>query len=309
MQRKDHLDAFAIGLLIACCAFWGFQQVLVKATLADLPPVFQAGVRFAGTTVVLWLWCRWRGIALWERDGSLRPGLLAGFLFSMEFFCLFNGLQFSAASRLTVFLYTSPLWAALVLHWFVPSERLRAVQWLGLVFAFGAVAFTLRDGFVGAQTATQHWGDLLGIGGGIAWALTTVVIRTTVLSTVGAEKMLFYQVACSALVLPLLSYELGEHWSWPWEFSAFALGSLALQTVVGAFASYLSWMWLLSRYPANKIGAFAFSTPLFALFFGSLWLGEQITLSLLGALAMVGVGISLVNRRKPAQIPASQTEQ
>jgi len=82
-----------------------------------------------------------------------------------------------------------------------------------------------------------------------------------------------------------------------------------LQTVVGAFASYLSWMWLLSRYPANKIGAFAFSTPLFALFFGSLWLGEQITLSLLGALAMVGVGISLVNRRKPAQAPASQTEQ
>jgi len=103
MQRKDHLDAFAIGLLIACCAFWGFQQVLVKATLAEVPPVFQAGVRFAATTVVLWLWCRWRGIALWERDGSLLPGLLAGFLFSMEFFCLFNGLQFSAASRLTVF--------------------------------------------------------------------------------------------------------------------------------------------------------------------------------------------------------------
>jgi drug/metabolite transporter (DMT)-like permease len=68
-------------------------------------------------------------------------------------------------------------------------------------------------------------------------------------------------------------------------------------------------MWLLSRYPANKIGAFAFSTPLFALMFGALWLGEQITLSLLGALAMVGVGISLVNRRKPAQAPASQTEQ
>ena len=82
--------------------------MLVKATLADLPPVFQAGVRFMGTTVVLWLWCRWRGIALFERDGSLWPGLLAGCLFSMEFFCLFTGLQYSAASRLTVFLYTSP---------------------------------------------------------------------------------------------------------------------------------------------------------------------------------------------------------
>ena len=297
MQRKDHLDAFAIGLLIACCAFWGFQQVLVKATLADLPPVFQAGVRFAGTTVVLWLWCRWRGIALWAHDGSLRPGLLAGFLFSMEFFCLFSGLQFSAASRLTVFLYTAPLWAALVLHWFVPSERLRTVQWIGLVFAFGAVAFTLRDGFVGGQTPMQHWGDWLGIGGGIAWALTTVVIRTTVLSQVGAEKMLFYQVASSALVLPVLSYALGEHWSWPWEFSRFALGSLALQTVVGAFASYLVWMWLLGRYPATKLSAFAFFTPVFALLFGAWWLGEAITPSLVAALAGVAAGIVLVNKK------------
>jgi drug/metabolite transporter (DMT)-like permease len=38
----------------------------------------------------------------------------------------------------------------------------------------------------------------------------------------------------------------------------------------------------------------------FALIFGSLWLGEAVTLSLLGALAMVGVGIALVNKRKSA---------
>jgi drug/metabolite transporter (DMT)-like permease len=120
--------------------------------------------------------------------------------------------------------------------------------------------------------------------------------------------MLFYQVAASAVVLPLLSWNLGEVWSWPWNFSYFAMGSLLLQTLVGAFASYLSWMWLLSRYPASKIGAFAFSTPLFALLFGALWLGEDITLSLVGALAMVFVGISLVNRRKPLAQEASVTK-
>ncbi len=36
--RKDHLDATAVSLLLACCLFWGFQQVLVKATLAEVPP-------------------------------------------------------------------------------------------------------------------------------------------------------------------------------------------------------------------------------------------------------------------------------
>ncbi len=36
-ERKAQLDSLAISLLLACCLFWGFQQVLVKATLAELP--------------------------------------------------------------------------------------------------------------------------------------------------------------------------------------------------------------------------------------------------------------------------------
>ncbi len=295
-QRKEHLDTLAIALLLTCCAFWGFQQVLVKATLGELAPIFMAGVRFAGAAAVLWLWCLWRGVPLWQRDGSLWPGLLAGSLFAMEFVCLFSGLQFTAASRITVFLYTAPLWAALVLPWFIRSERLSAVQWLGLLLAFLAVGYTLRGGFTGGQTEQQHWGDLLGIGGAIAWALTTVVLRTTRLTRLGAEKLLFYQVAVSALALPVLSLALGEAWNWHW--SAFAAGSMFLQTVVGAFASYLCWVWLLGRYPATRMGSFALSTPLFALLFGALWLGEAVTADLLGALAMVGLGITLVNRRR-----------
>jgi len=296
LQRKEHLDPLAIGLLLTCCAFWGFQQVLVKATLGELPPIFMAGVRFAGAAAVLWLWCLWRGVPLWQRDGSLWLGLLAGSLFSMEFVCLFSGLQFTAASRITVFLYTSPLWAALVLPWFIKSEKLSKLQWLGLVLAFLAVGFTLREGFTSGQTAQRHWGDLLGIGGAIAWALTTVVLRTTRLNRLGPEKLLFYQVALSAVALPALSLALGEAWTWHW--SPFAAGSMFLQTVVGAFASYLCWVWLLGRYPATRMGSFALSTPLFALLFGALWLGEAVTVDLLGALAMVGLGITLVNRRR-----------
>jgi len=296
VPRKEHLDPMAIALLLTCCAFWGFQQVLVKATLGEMAPIFMAGLRFAGAAAVLWLWCVWRRIPLWQRDGSLWPGLLAGCLFAMEFVCLFSGLQFTAASRITVFLYTAPLWAALVLPWFIRSERLSPLQWLGLLLAFLAVGFTLREGFTGGQTPQQHWGDLLGIGGAIAWALTTVVLRTTRLTRLGAEKLLFYQVALSAVALPALSLALGEAWNWHW--SAFTAGSMFLQTVVGAFASYLCWVWLLGRYPATRMGSFALSTPLFALLFGALWLGEAVTADLLGALAMVGLGITLVNRRR-----------
>jgi drug/metabolite transporter (DMT)-like permease len=293
--RKEHLDGVAAAILLACCLFWGFQQVLVKATLPELPPVFQAALRFVGATVLLTLWCRWRGIALLARDGSLWPGLLAGLLFTGEFACLYVGLQYTTASRLTVFLYTSPFWVALVLPLLVHAERLRRLQWVGLVLAFLALVFAVRESFVAPLSEHQLLGDALALAAGLSWGLTTVTIRATALARTSPEKLLFYQVSVSAAVLPLLSLALGE--TWIWHFSPFAATSLALQTVVGAFASYLVWMWMLGRYPATRISAFAFLTPMFALLFGALWLREPISPSLLAALGLVAVGIVLVNRR------------
>ncbi len=294
-ERHEHLDGRATAMLLACCLFWGFQQVLVKATLPELPPVFQAGVRFIGAVVLLWGWCRWRGVRLFERDGTLWAGLGVGLLFAAEFAALYLGLQHTTASRLTTFLYTSPFWVALLLPLFVPAERLRGAQWVGLACAFAAVAFALREGFLHPEPGVSASGDLLALLAGALWGLTTVAIRATRIAHVSAEKALFYQVSVSAVTLPLLSLALGETWVWHW--SAFAATSLVLQTAVGAFASYLAWMWLLVHYPATKISAFVFLTPIFALVMGALWLHEPVTPSLVLALALVAAGIVLVNRR------------
>lgn len=298
-QRRDHLDALAIALLVACCLFWGFQQVLVKATLPEVPPVLQAAIRFMGATALLWVWCHRRGVALFERDGTLRAGLLAGVLFCGEFVCIYVGLQHTTASRLTLFLYTSPFWVSLLLPLFVPTERLRAVQWLGLGLAFAAVAFALQDGLHanGASGASGAigLGDALALASGALWALTTVVIRTTRLASISPEKLLYYQVAMSAVLLPFVSVELGEVWQF--NLSAFAWGSLVIQTVAGAFASYLVWMWLLRHYPATRLGSFVFLTPVFAMVFGALWLGETVSTHTLAALVAVAAGIVLVNKK------------
>lgn len=289
--RKDHLDTLAVSMLLVCCMFWGFQQVLVKATVAELPPVFQSAVRGVGATLLLWLWCQWRGVRLFVRDGSLWAGLLVGCLFAAEFAFIYIGLQHTSASRLTVFLYTSPFWVAALVPLFIRTERLRPVQWLGMTCAFAAVVFALREGFGGGGAT----GDLMGLAAGALWGLTTVAIRAANLTRLAAEKLLFYQLAVSTVVLVLLSHLMGEPWGGDW--SHFAIGSVALQTVVGAFASYLAWMWMLGHYPATKISAFVFLTPLFALLFGMLWLGEAVTLTLALSLALVAVGIVLVNRK------------
>ncbi|MEY4121537.1 MAG: hypothetical protein RLZZ457_375 [Pseudomonadota bacterium] len=292
-SRRNHLDALAIGVLLACCVFWGFQQVLVKATLAEVPPVLQAAIRFAGATALLWLWCQARGIALFERDGTLAAGLLAGVLFCAEFVCIYVGLQYTTASRLTIFLYTAPFWVALLLPLCVKTERLGVMQWAGLFLAFVAVAYALQDGL---QTAsTGWWGDALALGAGALWGLTTVVIRSTRLATISPEKLLYYQVALSAFILPFVSLQLGEVWNL--EVSVFAWGSLLIQTVAGAFASYLAWMWLLSHYPATRLSSFVFLTPIFAMVFGTLWLGEAVSVHTVAALVAVAAGIVLVNKK------------
>lgn len=292
-SRKAHLDGLAVSILLACCMFWGLQQVLVKSIMNEVAPLFQASLRCVGACVLLLIWCRVRGIRLFDRDGSLWAGLLAGALFAAEFACIYLGLRYTSASRLTVFLYTSPFWVAALVPLFVKSERLRPMQWLGMACAFVAVAFAMREGLGAANSSAT--GDLLGLAAGALWGLTTVSIRANNLTRISPEKLLFYQIATTALAVPWISLALGESWNLQW--STLAWGSMLAQTVIGAFASYLAWMWMLGRYPATKISVFVFLTPLFALLFGTLLLGESATPTLLMALGLVAVGIVLVNRK------------
>ena len=294
-DRKQHLDTLAVTLLLVCCVFWGFQQILIKTTVGEVPPLWQASIRFAGAAVLLWLWCVVRGVKLFERDGTLAAGLLAGALFAGEFSFIYLGLRDTTASRLTVFLYTSPFVVAVLLPRFVPAEKLRPVQWAGLVVAFAAVAIAFSEGFTSASTPRQLRGDAMALAAGVLWGLTTLVIRASAMSRISAEKTLFYQVAVTALVAPVLSLALGESWSL--SYSAYAWTSIALQTAIGAFASYLTWMWLLRHYPATRMSSFTFLTPVFALVFGVALLKEPLTLQLVLALAGVAAGIVLVNRR------------
>ncbi|MEN9558833.1 MAG: hypothetical protein RLZZ502_44, partial [Pseudomonadota bacterium] len=259
-ERKTHLDSTAVVILLTCCVFWAAQQILLKVTIDLMSPVLQVSVRFAGATVLLWLWCAFRGIALFNKDGSLMMGLLAGVLFAVEFAFLYLGMKYTSASRLTLFVYTSPFWVASILPWLVPSERLNKMQKLGLILAYVAVALALSDGLIHPSDQNNMWlGDVLAVLAGLGWGLTTVVIRATVLGKAKPEKVLFYQLAVATLLLPFISGLIGESWQFSW--SGPLIISLLIQTVFGAFASYLAWMWMLAHYPASKLSASVFLTP------------------------------------------------
>src|SRR6202021_3102468 len=164
------LSPGAVAWMLMLCLSWGFNQIAVKLTLPDVPPMLQAMIRSAGALPVLLLIARLRGVRIFERDGTLGPGLFAGLLFGLEFVLLFHGLKLTSASRAVVFLYTAPFFVALGSYQFL-GERLRASQWsgLGLSFAGGAPAIGVPQADVDANVLL---GDPLAGGGGGLWAAT-----------------------------------------------------------------------------------------------------------------------------------------
>lgn len=298
ISRKSHLDSTAILSLLLCCLLWGLNQVAVKAALSEMAPLWQAGLRSLGAAALVALWARLRGVRLFERDGTLAGGLLAGVLFGLEFACIFAGLLFTSASRMVVFIYLSPFIVALGMPFIARSERLTARQSGGLVLAFAAVAWAFAEGFStgGASSAApEQWlGDALGLLAAIMWGGTTLTIRATKLAQASAEKTLLYQLGISGVCLLLGALAVGE--PLPLDWSPRLGGLMLFQTLVVSFASYLLWFWLVRHYPATRLASFTLATPLFGLLAGALLLGEPITPRLLLALAALALGIVLVNR-------------
>lgn len=203
MNTRKSLDGFAIGVMLLLCICWGLQQTAIKVAAPSISPMMQIALRSMISVILLSVFMWWRGKIFSLRDGRFWPGIAVGTLFSLEYVCVSVGLMYTTASHMTVFLYTSPFFTALGLHWFVPKERLQAKQFIGIGIAFAGIALAFSGGF---QTYLKDWheiliGDVLGILGGIFWAMTIIVIRTSSLSEAPATQTLMYQLAVCAIIL------------------------------------------------------------------------------------------------------------
>ena len=294
MDTRKALDPLATGVMLVLCVLWGLQQVVLKATASDIAPIMQIALRSGVAAVLVGLTMAWRGEHLRWGDGTWGPGLVVGLLFGLEFLLVGEGLRHTSASHMVVFLYTAPIFAALGLHWKLPSERLGAIQWLGIVLAFGglALAFFGRAPAPGVASGNMLWGDFLGLLAGMSWGATTLVVRTTALSRAPATQTLLYQLVCAFVLLLVAAFATGQA-QVRWTPQVWA--SLVFHSVVVSFASFLAWFWLLRHYLASRLGVFSFMTPLFGIALGAWLLSEPIEASFLAGALPVLAGIVLVS--------------
>lgn len=290
------MDAFALQLMVLLCSLWGMQQVAIKLAAPDMSPLLQVGLRSAIAALLVALFMLWRRQPFSPGDGTWRAGALVAVLFTLEFLSAAEALRHASASHVVVLLYTAPIFSALGLHVLSPGERLRRLQWAGILLAFAGILLAFGAGALRQRLSMQVLlGDLCALLAGLFWGLTTVAVRCSRLAEASASKTLLYQLAGAAVLLLPLAWLTGQ--AAGARFTAPVWGSLLFQGVLVSFASYLAWFWLVRHYPATKIASFTLLTPVAGLSFGVLLLDEPLTAQLLIALVAVAIGLVLVNRR------------
>ncbi len=302
MERKDRLDLAGAGLLVSTAVLMGVNQVMIKMVNAGLQPVFQVGLRSACAVLPILAFALLMKRKLSVRDGSLLPGLLCGLFFASEFILLFRALELTTVARASIMFYTMPFWLTLAAHHLIPGETLNIWKIAGLLLAITGIAVAFYDPNE-ALSDDVLIGDLMCIAGALFWGGIPLLTRTTRLSNASPEMQMLYMVGVSAVVVlpiaPLFGSVMREMTVLLWFVFA---GQVLLVVCTG----FLIWFWLLKRYPASQVASFSFLTPLFGVFFGWLILGEEISIWILLALAMVSAGIVLVNRR-PGAGPAGKS--
>lgn len=290
VERRSEIDALAASAMLLLTVSWGLNQVLIKISNTGYNPVLLSAGRSALAAVLVFAWCRWRGVRIFERDGTLAAGILVGLLFGLEFVLIFFGLDFTSAARGTLMINTMPFWVLLGAHFWL-GERITAVKLGGLVLAFGGVALVFSDQL--SMVPGGMKGDLMLLAAGIMWAATTILIKRSRLNTAAPEKTLLYQLVvsavCSAPLIPFAGPLLREP-TW------MATGSFLVQAIYIAAFTYVLWFWLVSRYPAAGLSSFTFLSPVFGVIFAVLLLGEPFSWRILAALLLIAAGLMIVNR-------------
>lgn len=294
-ETRTDLTPFALAAIILLTLLWGFNYTAIKVSNEAISPVFASAVRSVIASICGIIYCMRTRQRLFHRDVMLVHGLVVGLLFGLEFACIYFGLLYTDAARSVVFVYLSPFIVAIGAHFFLKGDRLTLLKVFGLVLAFGGV-FAVFQGKPKGSGSSMLFGDILQIMAALLWAATTLYIKKFMATKIHPINTFLYQLVFSIPILFAVSLILEPQW-----VSTFSVAtgvSLFYQSVIVAFASYFVWFKLIHEYPVSRLSSFTFFTPVFGVLFGILFMGEELTVSLMVGLPLVCVGIFFVNWKK-----------
>lgn len=267
-------------LLVSCViAIWGFNILMIKVGVQEMPPLLLTGLRFVAVSLLL-LPFRPRPPA-----GKLKLIIaLAVVLGVGHFGFLFAGVRGMGAGAASIVLQLGvPFSAVLALALY--RERLSLPGWIGMTLAL--IGIVVINGTPSVSDPTAMIMILLSA---FAWGGANIIIK--MIGPVDSFALNGWVALFSFPLLLGLSLILEQG---QWEAMAQAgwrgWGAVAYTAILASIVSYTIWYYLLGRLPVNRVVPFNLLVPVIAIAGSWLLLDEPVGWLMLlgGALTIFGV--------------------
>jgi drug/metabolite transporter (DMT)-like permease len=274
---------------VSVALIWGTTWAAIKIGINDVPPfvfAFARAVAVAGLLTIVAVVLRlpfprgMRTIAVAIVVGVINIGWSWAIIFWSE--------QFVPSGLVSVFGAAAPVWTAVLAHFMVKGDRLSALKSLGLVLGLGGTVVLIGAPDAADGTAGLIATVLLALMP-ITWAIAAIM-QSRFLRTVAPIPTLAQGTWASALLLaPLAFLQLpqSQHWTLA---SALAFAYLV---VFGTCFGMVVSLWLYRKLRPTTITLIQVIVPAEAILIGTLWLGEPVTIRMLGGAALVIAAVAL----------------
>jgi len=298
----------ADGWLLLLVLIWGLNFAAIQGALREIDVLALGATRFILASVVLLSLVKLRGESLAVPREHWPAVIFLGLVGHTAYQLLFtHGLKETTSGHGSLILALVPVFVALASS-VAGLERPGAKRWFGILLSFSGIGLvvlgqpeTAADAAAGAPVATVR-GDLLVLGGAMAWAAYTAF---------GRPLMEFYSplkltavtmvVGAAGLTAVGLPNALQQDWA---AVSVRAWFLFAYATLGGLVIAYTIWYSGVKRLGGVRTSAYANLVPVVALAFGWAALGERLSaLQLVGAVAVLA-GVWLARQRR-ARTPVS----
>lgn len=271
----------------------GYEAFGITDSGAQVKILF-AGIRFlmAGIFVIIYHSITNKGFELPRKDEYKKIFLLGMVQTTIEYIFFYLSLLYLSGVKGSILNSIGNFFAVILAHFAFKNDKINSKKFIGCVLGFaGVVVCCFESGF---DFSFTFKGDGFILIAAFCFALGSVITKFVTQNS-DSVKMTGWQLAFGGLVLMIIGYIFGGRIHFTSTYAVMILVYLALLSSV----AFSVWALLLKYNPVGKISVYCFLNPVFGVFFSGILLGEDILnwRSLL-ALAMVSVGIYIVNKKK-----------
>ena len=289
MTRRDWSLLFALSLP------WGCSFLFFKLLGAHLPPLTVAWARVALASAAMWLVLPALGVRPWAFAGRWRSFLWLGIFTNALPFTLFawgTGRVPSGVAAIANAL--SPAFTVLIMAAVVGQERLSAPRLAGIGLGFLGLLVLMMPRLAGLGAGPDGLGLLACVAAAASYGVGAPVQQQ--LRGLPPLAVAAGQLAASTLVLTVPALLIDRPWTLPPPPASAWAALVGLSLFSTAFACALWFTLVRSAGPSNAM-LVTYVIPVVALGMGALVLGEAVTLTALAGMAIIALGLALLDGR------------